>query len=78
VKILVVEPSMFRRAETYVLGPYPAWLAWLKAHLEVRRHPFGEVSVVSDQATVTLGDRVLWAPRRALTAAQGHPYRLEA
>ena len=59
-RILVVEPSPFRRDETYVLGPYGRMRAWWTARMEVRKHPFAEVRVVSASSTVLIGDRILW------------------
>ena len=75
-KILVVEPSLFRRDETYVLGPFPAWLAWLKAHWLVRRYPWGEIRVEGAGCVVTLGETVLWDGREPKAALpSGDPYR---
>ena len=58
--IVIVEPSMFRRAETYVLGPFGRLRAWWVAHIEASQHPYSEIRVVPATATVELGDRVLW------------------
>lgn len=62
-RILIIEPSPFRRAETHVRGPYGRLRAWWEAHRLVRRHPFGEIRVVPATCTVMQGDRVLWSPR---------------
>jgi hypothetical protein len=59
-RILVVEPSPFRRAETRVMGPYGRVWAWLMAHWVVRRHPYGEVQVVDARCRGELGSDVLW------------------
>ena len=59
-RIVIVEPSEFRRAETYVLGPFSRLRAWWVAHKEVDKHPFGEARVVSADAIVMRGDEVLW------------------
>lgn len=59
-RILVVEPSPFRRSETRVEGPYGRLRAWLRALWVVRCHPFGEVQVVDARCRVLLGPEVLW------------------
>lgn len=57
--IVVVEPSDFRRGESYVLGPF----SWLKAKKEARRavraHPYGQAMVWSRHGTVMLGKEEL-------------------
>ena len=46
-KCVIVEPSALRAHETYVLGPFGRIKAWLIAHRELIRHPFGSVWVTS-------------------------------
>lgn len=74
-KILVVEPSVFRRDETYVLGPFHSWTAWLRAHWLVGRYPYGEIRVVDACCVVTLGETVLWDGRERTELPAGDPYR---
>lgn len=59
-QILVIEPSPFRREETYVRGPYGRLRAWWTARMEVQRHPFAEVRVLPAASTVLIGERILW------------------
>ena len=63
-RIVIVEPSMFRRDETYVCGPYGRLRAWWVAHWECWRHPYALVQIVSATSTITMGERVLWDPKK--------------
>jgi hypothetical protein len=60
-RIIVVEPSPFRRDETYVIGPFGRIRAWFKAHWINGCNPWGMVWVVPDDTRIELGNRVLWA-----------------
>jgi hypothetical protein len=60
--ILVVEPSIFRRDETYVLGPVSRFWGYVKARLIVWNHPYSFVQVLPENSTVYLGERILWKP----------------
>lgn len=60
--ILVVEPSIFRRDETYVIGPFSGFWGYVMAKLIVWNHPHSEVRVLPDNSIVYLGDRILWQP----------------
>lgn len=62
-EILVIEPSPFRRDETYVKGPYSPFRAWWEANLVCLRHPYAQVNVVSSKCTITMGDCTLWPPK---------------
>ncbi len=53
--IVIVEPSPFRRDETYVLGSYGRLVAWFIAHREARRHPFSLINTCGATATVAAG-----------------------
>jgi len=57
--LVMVEPSMFRRDECYILGPFPWKQALRVAKREVRIHPHGETQVVSRHGTVMQGDEIL-------------------
>lgn len=57
--LVLVEPADFRWAECYVLGPFPWKQALRVAKLEVRRHPGGQIEVVSRYGTIMQGDEVL-------------------
>ena len=59
-RILIVEPSLFRREDTYILGPYGRIRAFFVALRTVIRYPESEVRVVSAKATVMIGDQVLY------------------
>lgn len=63
--IVVVEPSPFRRAETYVLGPFPFGKAKRVARRECNKHPFSEVFVTPKTSTINLGNTVLWPKEEA-------------
>ena len=60
--IVVVEPSPFRRDETYVLGPYGKIGAWWHAWLAVQANPYGEARAVqtNERTRVELNGHVLW------------------
>lgn len=59
-RILVVEPSPFRRNETYVIGPFGRVKAYFKAWMIVNRNPFSEVRVMPAECKVLSGDRILY------------------
>ena len=59
-QIVVVEPSPFRRNETYVLGPYSMTRALFAALWATSRHPYSAVWVTSARSHVLLGDKLLW------------------
>lgn len=63
-KILIVEPSPFRRDETYILGPYGRFKAWWIAHSICTRHPYAEVRVETATCTVLRGDEILYSGKR--------------
>ena len=67
--IVAIEPSPFRRHDSYVLGPYPRWMALMAARGAVSRHPFGAASVVPESAIVTRGDSILWPSLEPLELA---------
>ena len=56
---VVVEPSPFRRDETFVVGPLGRRAALRRARREVRRNPYGEAIVLPAGARIALGDREL-------------------
>lgn len=59
--VVVVEPSIFRRAGTYVDGPHSDWTAgWWAAWRAVRANPHAEARVVPASAVVILGRHQLW------------------
>lgn len=59
--IVVIEPSIFRRGETYVIGPFPTFgKGWMDAQRAVRRNPHAEARVLPASTTVLLGRRQLW------------------
>jgi hypothetical protein len=65
-QIVCVEPSPFRRGESYVLGPFNIYRAWRVANREVAVHPFAEALVVrADNQLVAQGSRILWDTRHA-------------
>lgn len=61
--IVVVEPSIFRAHDTYVLGPFGRLKAYLVAWLEVKRNPHAEARVfkTNPRTRVLLGDETLWS-----------------
>ena len=61
--ILVVEPSVFRRDETYVIGPMSRFWGYVKAKLIVWNHPYSLVRILPEHSTVYLGEEILWQPR---------------
>lgn len=59
--IVVIEPSIFRRGETYVVGPFPTFgNGRMEAQWAVRRNPYAEAQVLQASTTVFLGKRQLW------------------
>jgi hypothetical protein len=58
--IVVLEPSPFRRDETFVMGPYPWWKAVLVAWWETQKNPFSQAMVVNAAASIFHGEKVLW------------------
>lgn len=62
-QILVIEPSPFRKAETYVKGPYGPWRAWVEANIVCWLQPYAQVEIVSATCTITVGERTLWPPK---------------
>lgn len=58
--IIVVEPSPFRRDETYVIGPYRRRKALRVARAEMVKHPFGHAHVLPADAAVEQGEKQLW------------------
>lgn len=58
--ILLVEPSPFRRDESYVIGPYnPARAIWIGRTL-AGRNPYTEVRFVPACCKIMRGNRVLY------------------
>lgn len=56
--IVVVGPSPFRWAETYILGPYTFAKAKRVARREIAHHPYGVANVWSRYGTIMQGDKV--------------------
>ena len=59
-RIVIVEPSIFRAADTYILGPYNKFAAWFVAHREIIRNPHAAARVVNSKSRVMLGKEILW------------------
>lgn len=59
--IVVIEPTIFRRGETYVVGPFPTFgNGWMEAQWAVMRNPYAEARIFPASATVIIGSRQLW------------------
>lgn len=60
--IIVIEPSIFRAHDTYVLGPFGKVKAWIVAHVEIWRNPHAAAKVIktNNNTRVLLGNEVLW------------------
>jgi len=58
--VLIVEPSPFRRNESYVIGQYnQAKAIWIGRSI-VRRNPYTEIRIASATCVVARGTRILY------------------
>lgn len=58
--IVAVEPSIFRTAESFVLGPYSKTKAWIVANKIVFYNPYSAADIYPETCKVYLGDKMLW------------------
>jgi len=58
--IVLVEPSIFRRDESYVLGPFSRLRARWEGIKIVWCNPHAEARIVPAECVVVAGDRRVW------------------
>jgi len=59
-RIVIVEPSVFRRNDVHVIGPFHPVVAWLLAKWIQTENIYALCNVVPVERRVTQGKRVLW------------------